>query len=460
MTDAHATAAAIKGEPRRGAAATFVDALSNITVSRPDTEDISAIIKNDTKPNIKQAGQVPKDAAIADAETLSTAEDLGLVAEEVPSTPAGITSYPFDPRNPRKTIMRIMSRLFVEMINHRRGMKEPERQIVFNILTSIASLHSITAELNRSLGFTYVLRGVLGELPKAKGPYEFPEPFQKNAAIILARIEEDLAAEQAMEEAQMKTEPLTTPTVQSPKRQRTSRSHTSPTQTQTLVPIPVDEAKMRQTLRGVLIVDGGRRSYKLDPNANPPPRSCNVRGHNGLTVGQWWPLRMCAIRDGAHGSSVGGIAGGEKSGAFSIVVSSKCIVLSMDRVQLIRVLAGYEDLDKDHGDILFYSGSNSHDNVDKSAPVITYATKALRRSMLDRRPIRVLRSGAGTSPFSPSKGLRYDGLYTIVSEELKQNLKKGVYLRFKLVRDAGQPIIDLLRPSSHERAIFDKIKTL
>lgn len=31
-----------------------------------------------------------------------------------------------------------------------------------------------------------------------------------------------------------------------------------------------------------------------------------VIGHNGLTVGDWWPLQICALRDGAHGETEAG----------------------------------------------------------------------------------------------------------------------------------------------------------
>lgn len=37
--------------------------------------------------------------------------------------------------------------------------------------------------------------------------------------------------------------------------------------------------------------------------------SCNYVGPGNLVVGQWWPLQMCAKRDGAHGEVEAGIHG-------------------------------------------------------------------------------------------------------------------------------------------------------
>lgn len=90
----------------------------------------------------------------------------------------------------------------------------------------------------------------------------------------------------------------------------------------------------------------------------------------------------------------------------------------------------YDDLDQDHGDILFYSGSNSHENKDPNVPApSTAGTKALKISRITRKPVRVLRSGGTynskkSNRFSPSCGIRYDGLYQVVDELLPKN-KKG-----------------------------------
>lgn len=42
------------------------------------------------------------------------------------------------------------------------------------------------------------------------------------------------------------------------------------------------------------------RTYKLE-DGYVFKKDPQVEGHNGLFVGQWWPLQICALRDGAHG---------------------------------------------------------------------------------------------------------------------------------------------------------------
>ena len=122
-------------------------------------------------------------------------------------------------------------------------------------------------------------------------------------------------------------------------------------------------------------------------------------------------------------------------------------------------IGDYDMLDKDEGHILYYSGSNSALNEDPNNPVMTHATKALQRSFNDSRPIRVLRTGGGRWRNCPSKGIRYDGLYRIISEGKLWNERGGMYVRFKLVREDGQPEIDLSRPNQAERDVYDRLKS-
>ena len=75
-------------------------------------------------------------------------------------------------------------------------------------------------------------------------------------------------------------------------------------------------------MRNINLTGGGSgqsRAYAIRDLTQKKP--WNVVGHNGISVGQWWPFRTCMIRDGAHGASQGGIDGGEKSGAYAIVVA-------------------------------------------------------------------------------------------------------------------------------------------
>lgn len=61
---------------------------------------------------------------------------------------------------------------------------------------------------------------------------------------------------------------------------------------------------------------------KLDPRYQRARRSAKVSGHNGLGVGAWFPTRLSALVNGAHGASQAGITGNTDHGAFSIVVAT------------------------------------------------------------------------------------------------------------------------------------------
>ena len=90
---------------------------------------------------------------------------------------------------------------------------------------------------------------------------------------------------------------------------------------------------------------------------------------------------------------------------------------------------------------------------------MTPAITALQKSHRDSRPIRVLRTSGGKASHCPSKGLRYDGLYRIIAEGIATNAKGGAYVRFKLLRVANQPDMDLGRPTQAEKEVFDRLKS-
>lgn len=157
---------------------------------------------------------------------------------------------------------------------------------------------------------------------------------------------------------------------------------------------------------GVLRTRGpqGGIVWIVDPRV--PKIHAKVYGHNGIAPGTWYALQIVALARGAHGAKMAGIAGDTALGAYSIVVSNK-----------------YADLDRDHGDTLFYSGSNSHKNDDPTRPApSSTGTKALKASRRTGNPVRVLRAagtGAGAhagsrNQWAPERGIRYDGLYRVV----------------------------------------------
>lgn len=178
--------------------------------------------------------------------------------------------------------------------------------------------------------------------------------------------------------------------------------------------------------------------YVIDPGFQR--RSCHVEGHNGLTVGQWWPQLRCALRDGAHGASMKGIAGSIDRGADSVVISG-----------------AYDDLDLDQGDVVYYSGSDSHDNTDPRNPHVSKDTRAMRRAHELGKSLRVIRGSRSKSGLAPAVGFRYDGLYKIRQETVRKNVKGGAFIRFELVREPNQPAINLSHPTPRERKLFERV---
>ncbi|KAF7191739.1 E3 ubiquitin-protein ligase ORTHRUS 1 [Pseudocercospora fuligena] len=173
-------------------------------------------------------------------------------------------------------------------------------------------------------------------------------------------------------------------------------------------------------------------------------KDCSKFGDNGLQVGQWFPYRLSALFHGAHGHSQAGIHGSAAIGAYSVVVSGQ-----------------YDELDKDAGDTIYYSGSGSHDNEDPNRPgESTSGTKALNTSLTTRKPVRVLRTYQSTSRWTPTQGLRYDGLYRVVGVKRPKNAKGGLYEQFKLVRMPDQMPLDECkrRPSPQDLRDYDRIE--
>jgi hypothetical protein len=137
---------------------------------------------------------------------------------------------------------------------------------------------------------------------------------------------------------------------------------------------------------------------------------------------------------------MGGISGSALAGTYSIVVSGM-----------------YDDLDKDEGDEIYYSGSNSLENS-SAEPVTSNKTKALERSIITRKPVRVFRSSQGKWQYVPRAGLRYDGLYTVVDRTIEKNGKGGAYKRFKLERLDEQDEIQSNSPSQNLISLFERVK--
>lgn len=185
----------------------------------------------------------------------------------------------------------------------------------------------------------------------------------------------------------------------------------------------------------------GKCTQVLDPRYEDEKSPANVTGENGLYVGQWFSSQMVALFKGAHGVTRGGIHGNSKTGAYSVITSGF-----------------YDTLDTDKGDVLYYSGSGSHDNPNPNQSAPSKAgTLALKKSMETQEPVRVLRSAGGKTRWAPTKGVRYDGLYLVESMREPLNEKGGRYEQFKLVRMEDQDPITFKWPRAQDQHDFDII---
>lgn len=188
-------------------------------------------------------------------------------------------------------------------------------------------------------------------------------------------------------------------------------------------------------MRGVLMAKKGRIAYRIDDRY--PRRNSEIIGHNGLEPGQWFARQHCAVVHGAHAQTQRGIAGNQRDGAYSIVVSGV-----------------YKDQDSDEGDVIYYSAEGARDkNASQKADAV--GNQALAVSWRSGQPVRVLRSSSGSSPFAPACGIRYDGLYRVVDFELRRNKIGGLYRRYELRRLSGQRSLEeIVRtiPTAQEQA--------
>ncbi len=122
------------------------------------------------------------------------------------------------------------------------------------------------------------------------------------------------------------------------------------------------------------------------------------------------------------------------------------------------ITGSYEGLNIDEGNTIYYSGSGSNTNEDPNDPHVSSASRHMRRSMKYSHPVRVLRNSQGNPRWSPSVGIRYDGLYEIVDEEELVNKLGGKFVRFVLVRKRGQNPIQQNRPNPAEKNAFHWLK--
>lgn len=169
-------------------------------------------------------------------------------------------------------------------------------------------------------------------------------------------------------------------------------------------------------------------------------KSCNYTGAGNLVNGQWWPLQICALRDGAHGELEGGIHGQPGKWAYSIVLGG----------------GGYSDVDE--GNQIKYCGTSGAGGEPSGG------TKLLKKAYEGAKDVRVLRSATldKNNTYRPAKGLRYDGVYKITGYEMID--QATAMHRFTLRRRSHQDPIRCSgvesRPTEEELAEYSTIRGL
>lgn len=380
--------------------------------------------------------------------TTSKPDDVENVALAVPTEPNAMKAYLGD------CTRQVIARYAVQLKQDGRKpnpLSDKQKTKLTLVLRALSNIQGLTPSLETSIGLKRALELVM-DLPDnaLSAKYQFPPPFPEMAKAAYEKFEtenwgnNDEVRDDDDDEPDDNNDDDTSPAPSSftttPRPRRSPSSNT----TTAIIRRPPPSHPIygpNGIMHDILVDRSGKMiTYKIDDRHHHI--SAKVFGHNNIAMGQWWPLQICALRDGAHGMRIGGIAGSPTYGAYSIIVSGL-----------------YTDLDADYGDRLYYSGSRSHNNTDPAVPVLTDATKALQRSRENGKVVRVLRASAGDSSLSPSVGLRYDGLYRVELEEIRRNQKGGAYLRFRLGRVAGQPPIDRGRPTVAERRDYDCVRS-
>lgn len=117
----------------------------------------------------------------------------------------------------------------------------------------------------------------------------------------------------------------------------------------------------------------------------------------GLSEGDWFADRTALRQAGIHLPLVHGIAGNKQTGAYSVVLSG-----------------GYED-DTDYGHQILYTGAGGQKDKKQVADqdLANAGNAALVESSNRGLPVRLTRGHKHRSPWSPSSGYEYGGLFLI-----------------------------------------------
>ena len=239
-------------------------------------------------------------------------------SHEDPNSFSEFFNMTFDSENKNKGPHKIIGALTVTLQKSGHRLTSKDHNIVMDMMRALSHICTLphTGDKGSKREFElvdWILLTLKGECPMAKRPYIFPEDIQEQAAMVTLMLEN----------LPRQGTPLPVTPSMSPPSMATSRHTSPPKQRSVRHQRPFINDPFTTVLMRNINVTGGRggqpRAYAIHNLTEKRP--WNVVGHNGISVGQWWPFRACMIRDGAHGASQGGIDGGEKTGAYAIVVA-------------------------------------------------------------------------------------------------------------------------------------------
>lgn len=257
---------------------------------------------------------------------------IGLPSVQPPVTSADFNRFRFDPRYSSYPHKRTVAAYVVALRN--KGELPPGgHQAVQNMLKSLFRIEGLTPAIDHDYSYSWILRTIMGECGSggsslASKPYSFPPLLSEQASIVLDHFQDDLNIGVTAEASASPTPP--TPPISADEKSGGKDRAKKPRSKKRKIETTVDDQSARPktydmenpTLAAMMhnIQRGKGMSRIIDPSLK---RNHNRFGSNGLGVGEWWPFHICALRDGAHGSAMGGIAGSSRDGAKSIVIGGE-----------------------------------------------------------------------------------------------------------------------------------------
>ncbi len=306
------------------------DDKSGLMISLPEyikpTEDAAALGFVEASDSIEDA---PPPEFVKAYESLEDATLVGLPGIRVPSTPTEFNKFRFDPKYQAYPHRQVIGIYVSHLSRNKRELPPGGHEAVQNMLKSLFKIEGLTPEIDRDYKYTWILKTVMGESDLATAPYAFPPNIAEQASIVLDHFQDDLNIGVDIDGSPTPPPPIQAPSTN--KKANKKPANKDPTSKKRKAAEFSTSASIQYKSfdLGNPKIAGMMHNMQRGPRGGPKitdptlKRDYSKFGHNGLSVGDWWPYQACALRDGAHGSSMGGIAGGTHDGAKSIVVGGE-----------------------------------------------------------------------------------------------------------------------------------------